>query len=91
MRRRRMTGDGLVEEESVSDQRKLGMCNYCQALGPVFEQETAEGVPTFLICHNCIGDVFVGLEVDKRVQDIRQRHNSTFEQWMNHYRDNPGE
>lgn len=75
----------------MSDQRKLGMCNYCQALGPVFEQETAEGVPTFLICHNCIGDVFVGLEADKRVQDIRQRHNLKFEQWMNRYLDNLGE
>ena len=71
--------------------RKLGMCNYCQELGPIYEQEDDRGVPTFLICRNCIKDVFTALEVEDRVQDIRQRHNRQFERWMNHYRNNPGE
>lgn len=75
----------------MSDSKKLGMCNYCQALGPVYEQENEAGVPTFLICRNCITDVFVGIRVEEKAQDIRQRHNLRFQQWMNHYRNNPGE
>ena len=27
----------------MSDSKKLGMCNYCQELGPVFEQEDKNG------------------------------------------------
>ena len=75
----------------MSDRKKLGMCNYCQSLGPIFEQENADGVPTFLICHNCITDVFVGIEQDHKRKAIRQRHNLRWEHWMNQYRNNPGE
>lgn len=75
----------------MSDRKKLGMCNYCQALGPIYEQENKDGVPTFLICHNCITDVFVGIEQDQKRKRIRQRHNLRWEAWMENYRNNPGE
>jgi hypothetical protein len=68
--------------------KKLGMCNYCQALGPVFEEENVDGVPTFLICHNCITDVFVGFEVRERIDNAKQRQQMRW--WMNGQENNPG-
>ena len=56
----------------MSDSKKLGMCNYCQELGPVFEQEDKNGTPTFLICHNCITDVVEGIELDTKRNEIRR-------------------
>jgi len=52
----------------MTDRKKLGMCNYCQSLGPVFEQENEGGVPTFLVCHNCITDVIIGFEIRDRAE-----------------------
>lgn len=74
----------------MSERRKLGMCNYCQALGPVFEQEDYDR-PIFLICKNCITDVFQSIEWEDVSKQIRQRHNPTFEEWMKRYRNNSGE
>ncbi|CAB4149293.1 hypothetical protein UFOVP529_77 [uncultured Caudovirales phage] len=75
----------------MSERRKLGMCNYCQALGPVFEQEDAAGVPTFLICRNCITDVFVGFTVEEKRQAIRRRHNPSFNNWLDTWLHDAGE
>lgn len=85
---RRVTG---LTEGEMTDRKKLGMCNYCQSLGPVYEQENDQGTPTFLICHNCITDVFVGIEQDGKRKAIRQRHNLKWDQWMNQDRNNSGE
>ena len=56
----------------MSDSKKLGMCNYCQELGPVFEQEDKDGTPTFLICHNCISDINVGIAIKEQVEKKRE-------------------
>jgi hypothetical protein len=80
----------------MSDRKKLGMCNYCQSLGPVYEQEDLRGNPTFLVCHNCITDVIVGIEMaeDKTRRPIRRKTNSEnweiLQQWLDGYRNNPG-
>ena len=52
----------------------MGMCNYCQELGRVYEQEDTER-PVFLICKRCISDVFAGLDAADRSRIIRQKHN----------------
>lgn len=70
--------------------KKLGMCNYCETLGPVYEQED-EHRPLFLICKSCISDVFQSIEWNDVSQQIRDRHNSTFDEWMKRYRDNSAE
>lgn len=72
----------------MSDSKKLGMCNYCQSLGPVYEEENAEGVPTFLICRNCITDVFVGFEIREKVERSKQRQQMRW--WLNSQEKNPG-
>lgn len=84
---RRVTG--LLNGGQVSDRKKLGMCNYCQSLGPVFEQENKDGVPTFLICHNCITDVFVGFTIQEKIQQSRQRQQMRW--WLNSQRNNSAE
>lgn len=86
----------------MTDRRKLGMCNYCQDLGPVFEQEDEAGTPQFLVCHNCITDIFIGIEKAEQRKKTnpraaaeefhRQRksmdHNwSLMQQWLDGYRD----
>lgn len=60
----------MMEDESP--RRKLGMCNYCQDLGQIYEQENAAGVPTFLVCRNCITDIFVGINLQERAEKRRQ-------------------
>lgn len=72
----------------MSDSKKLGMCNYCQSLGPVYEEENAAGVPTFLICRNCITDVFVGFEIREKVEQSKQRQQMRW--WLNSQEKNPG-
>jgi hypothetical protein len=69
--------------------KKLGMCNYCQSLGPVYEQENAAGVPTFLICHNCITDVFVGIDIKEKIDRSKQRQQMRW--WLNSQGNNPAE
>lgn len=60
----------MIKDES--SRRKLGMCNYCQDLGPIYEQENEAGVPTFLVCRNCITDIFVGINLKERAERRRQ-------------------
>lgn len=67
----------------MSDSKKLGMCNYCQELGPVFEQEDKDGTPTFLICHNCISDINVGIAIKEQVEKKREK-------WTRNQSDTPG-
>jgi hypothetical protein len=55
----------------MSDSKKLGMCNYCQSLGQVYEQEDLSK-SLFLICHNCIADVLDGIELDTKRNEIRR-------------------
>ena len=88
----------------MSDSKKLGMCNYCQSLGPVFEQEDEGGVPLFLICHNCITDINVGIERAQRrrnnnprasTDEFRRERKSAeqnwqlMQHWLDNYRNNP--
>lgn len=54
-----------------SDQ-KIGMCNYCQELGPIYEQEDDSRV-IFLICKRCIKDVITRLEIDRKMKRLRAR------------------
>lgn len=51
----------------------LGQCNYCQQLGRVYEQED-EYRALFLVCVNCITDIFQGIEIEERRKDIKKRH-----------------
>lgn len=50
------------------DSRKLGMCNFCAELGPVYEQED-EYRAVFLICLRCIKDVMKRLYMDEELGD----------------------
>ena len=43
--------------------KKLGMCNFCAELGPVYEQED-EYRAIFLICLRCVKDVMKRLDMD---------------------------
>ena len=54
-----------------SDQ-KIGMCNYCQELGPIYEQEDDTRV-IFLVCKRCIKDVIKRLEIDRKMKKLRAR------------------
>ena len=54
-----------------SDQ-KMGMCNYCQELGPVYEQEDESRV-IFLVCKRCIKDVIDRIEIDRKMKKLRAR------------------
>lgn len=62
---RRMKGGGVSE-------RKLGVCNYCNSLGPVYEQED-EARPLFLVCRNCIIDVVEGISRDTKTNEKRKK------------------
>lgn len=53
--------------------RVMGMCSYCQALGPVYEQES-QTASLFLICRNCVIDVVRGIELDAETN--AKRNNS---------------
>jgi hypothetical protein len=57
------------QEES---RKKLGICNYCNELGPVFEQEN-EARPIFLVCGRCIGDIFKSFEIEEKRKGIRRK------------------
>jgi hypothetical protein len=48
------------------------MCNYCQELGPIYEQEDDSRV-IFLICKRCITDVIKRLEIDQKLKRLRAR------------------
>lgn len=52
--------------------KKLGICNYCSELGPVFEQEN-EARPIFLVCGRCIGDIVKSFEITERRNKIRRK------------------
>jgi hypothetical protein len=51
----------------------LGQCNYCQQLGRVYVQED-EYRPLFLVCIKCITDILQGVDIEKRREEIRRRH-----------------
>jgi hypothetical protein len=55
----------------VSD-KKLGMCNYCQELGPVYEQED-EHRSLFLVCLRCIKDIQARIRLDDLQNKLRRR------------------
>jgi hypothetical protein len=52
--------------------KKLGMCNYCQELGPVYEQED-EVRPIFLVCLRCITDIQTRIRLDDLQNKLRRR------------------
>ena len=52
--------------------QKMGMCNYCQELGPVYEQEDESRV-IFLVCKRCIKDVIDRIEIDRKMKKLRAR------------------
>lgn len=52
--------------------QKMGMCNYCQELGPVYEQEDESKV-IFLVCKRCIADVLKRIDIDRKIKKIRAR------------------
>lgn len=56
----------------AESEQKLGMCNYCQELGPVYEQEDDQRV-IFLVCKRCIKDVITRLEIDRKMKKLRAR------------------
>jgi len=53
-------------------EQKIGMCNYCQELGPIYEQEDDTRV-IFLVCKRCIKDVIKRLEIDRKMKRLRAR------------------
>jgi hypothetical protein len=74
---RRVTGDGPAKGDQMptledGPRKKLGVCNFCNDLGPVYEQED-EYRPLFLVCKRCIGDIFTGLESSERSKNIRKK------------------
>lgn len=42
----------------------MGMCNYCNELTQVYEQED-EYRSLFLVCKRCIKDIFVRIDIDE--------------------------
>ena len=50
------------------ERKKLGMCNFCAELGPVYEQED-EHRAIFLVCLRCIKDVMKRLYLDEELGD----------------------
>ncbi len=42
----------------------MGMCNYCNELTKVYEQED-EHRSLFLVCKSCIKDIFVRIDIDE--------------------------
>ena len=87
----------------MGDSKKLGACNYCQSLGQVYEQEDLSK-SLFLICHNCITDINVGIERAQRrrnnnprasTDEFRRERKSAeqnwqlMQQWLDNYRNNP--
>ena len=67
-----MKGDGPVRNnrrqtfsrrEKDDDRKKLGMCNFCAELGPVYEQED-EYRALFLVCLRCLKDVMKRIDLD---------------------------
>ena len=42
----------------------MGMCNYCNELTKVYEQED-EHRSLFLVCIRCIKDIFVRINIDE--------------------------
>ena len=49
--------------EKDDDRKKLGMCNFCAELGPVYEQEDEYGA-LFLVCLRCLKDVMKRIDLD---------------------------
>jgi len=56
----------------AKSEQKIGMCNYCQELGPIYEQEDEQRV-IFLVCKRCIKDVITRLEIDQKMKKLRAR------------------
>lgn len=51
------------QREKDDDRKKLGMCNFCAELGPVYEQED-EYRAVFLVCLRCLKDVVKRIDLD---------------------------
>ena len=62
----------------AESRQKMGMCNYCQELGPVYEQEDDQRV-IFLICKRCITDVLNRIKIDQQLKRLRARR-----EWERH-------
>ena len=66
-----MKGDGPVDDKpkqtfsrrEKGGRKKLGMCNFCAELGPVYEQED-EYRALFLVCLRCLKDVMKRIDLD---------------------------
>jgi hypothetical protein len=67
-----LKGDGPVDDKPKQtfsrrrkddSRKKLGMCNFCAELGPVYEQED-EYRALFLVCLRCVKDVMKRLDMD---------------------------
>jgi hypothetical protein len=63
---------GIPRGKMEQSDQKIGMCNYCQELGPIYEQEDENRV-IFLICKRCITDVIKRLEIDQKMKKLRAR------------------
>ena len=63
---------GIPRGKMAQSDQKIGMCNYCQELGPIYEQEDDNRV-IFLICKRCITDVIKRLEIDQKLKRLRAR------------------
>ena len=63
---------GIPRGKMAKSEQKIGMCNYCQELGPIYEQEDDNRV-IFLICKRCITDVIKRLEIDQKLKRLRAR------------------
>jgi len=50
----------------------MGMCNYCNELGRVYEQED-EYRSIFLVCLRCINDINTRLRLDDLQRRLRKR------------------
>lgn len=56
----------------VDNNKVLGMCNYCQELTRVYEQED-EVRPTFLVCLRCLTDISTRIRLDDLQNRLRRR------------------
>jgi hypothetical protein len=66
-----LKGDGPVDDKpkqtfsrrEKGERKKLGMCNFCAELGPVYEQED-DYRALFLVCLRCLKDVMKRIDMD---------------------------
>jgi hypothetical protein len=55
----------LSPEKTPKGNPVMGMCNYCNELTRVYEQED-EHRAVFLVCVRCIGDIITRIKIDEK-------------------------